>query len=87
MGFFMLFPTLATAAGQPLFGAIGDALGAANGIRLAAGFPLVAVLLALTIITRTPKAPGLAKGERIYVGIAVSVVVLLSLPVAMVLSA
>jgi len=86
MGFFMLFPTLATAAGQPLFGFLGDTFGVAGGIRFAALFPMLGVLAALFILPRERTARPLGRRSRVYVGAAIAIVIILCAPLIMLLS-
>ena len=82
MGFFMLFPTIATAVGMPVMGKVADIMGAATGIKFAAIFPAIAFVLALVIRPR-PGVGTLGKGSKLYLAIVSVVLVLISYPLIM----
>ena len=82
MGFFMLFPTIATAIGMPVMGQVADVMGVTTAIKFAAIAPAIAFILTLLIRPR-PGVGTLGRGSKLHLIIMSVVLVLISYPLIM----
>lgn len=76
LGFFMFFLTLGTGVGMPVMGYVGDVMGLATGIKIAAIFPAIAFLLSL-VIHPMPRA-GVKLGTKSSLCMIIVVILLLA---------